>query len=479
MKLTIVPLSTPKNISLAAMEAVKGAKKLFLQTVEHPSCAWIREANIPFESMDALYCGSADFDALSAAVADRLTSLDTDAVYAVPGRGVGANMKAALIKAAAQRNVELSFLPGAGYAEAVLAALPDVAQDDVRVMEASALPRSIDPYITLCVEEIDTPLCAVEVKLVLLEYYPDEYGVFFGHMDEAGAYCVSPLPLYELDRQKAYFAADVLIVPPADFEQLLRHGLEGLVRVMDCLRAPGGCPWDAEQTHESLKKSLIEETYEVLDAIESNDADALCEELGDLLLQIVFHAKIEEELRAFAMRDVTTGIVNKLVYRHPHVFGNVQVDGSAEVLANWEQLKKKEKHQDTLTQAMESIPRGFPALMRAQKLQKKAAGVGFDWENASGALEKLAEESDELNAAIAQDEGEARIFEEAGDLLFSAVNAARLAGCDAELALRGACDKFLKRFTELERSVRADGFDLASLGLPALEERWKRIKKAK
>ncbi|HWQ58460.1 MAG TPA: nucleoside triphosphate pyrophosphohydrolase [Clostridia bacterium] len=478
MKLIVAALSTPGSISCAAEAAVKNANKLFLQTAHHPSAAWIVRAGLSFESMDDLYAEAEDFDALNSAIADRLARSGADAIYAVPGRGVGAALKAKLLKACGEREIELTLLPGIGYAEAALAMAPAVSSGDVRIVEASALPLPLDPYVTLCVEEIDTPLRAREVKLALTEYFPDEHPAYFCHMDAQGSYSVSPIPLYELDRQNAYFAADALVVPAASFERLSRHGLEGLTGVMERLRAPGGCPWDAEQTHESLKKSLVEETYEVLDAIERNDMDALCEELGDLLLQVVFHAQLEAELRSFTMRDVTTGIVNKLVYRHPHVFGDVSVSGSAEVLVNWDQLKKKEKRQDTVSEAMESVPRGFPALMRAQKLQKKAATVGFDWPDASGALDKLAEEADELRTAVGG-EGEARVFEEAGDLLFSAVNAARLAGCDAELALREACDKFLKRFTELERDVTADGLELSKLGIDALNLRWERIKKAK
>ncbi len=479
MKLTVAPLSTPGMISLAARDAILGAQKLFLQTASHPSAAWILSEGIPYESMDALYRESGDFDALNAAIADRLTSCGSDAVYAAPGRGAGTAMKAALVKAARERGVTLAFLPGSGCAEAALAQLPELTPSDARIIEATALPRPVDPYVTLCVEEIDTAVRAAAVKLALAEYYPDDYGVFFFHMDESGAYGMRAIPLFELDRQKAYFAADALVVPAARFERLSRHGLEGLTGVMERLRAPGGCPWDAEQTHESLKKSLLEETHEVLDAIERRDMDALCEELGDLLLQIVFHAQIEAEVREFTVRDVTTGIVNKLVYRHPHVFGEVKVDGAAQVLANWEQLKKKEKRQETLTEAMESIPRSFPALMRAEKLQKKAASVGFDWPDVSGALDKLLEEADELRGALTLREGDARVAEEAGDLLFSAVNAVRLSGCDAELALKAASDKFLTRFAELERNVRADGLDMASLGPAELDRRWERVKRAK
>ena len=188
--------------------------------------------------------------------------------------------------------------------------------------------------------------------------------------------------------------------------------MEGLLRVMKRLRAPGGCPWDAEQTHETLRSDLLEESYEVLDAIDREDEDALCEELGDLMLQVVFHSEIEEELSSFTFRDVCTGIVQKLVYRHPHVFGEEHVQNANEVLVNWENLKKKEKKQETVADMMHAVPHGFPALMRAKKVQKKAAHVGFDWPDARGALDKIEEETRELRDAVALKEGETRITEE-------------------------------------------------------------------
>lgn len=293
-------------------------------------------------------------------------------VYAVPGRGVGQAQLETIRQAAEAAGVQVVLLPASGYAEAALASLPvPFAADSLRILPATALPCRLDPYVPLCVEELDTRMRASEVKLALLEYYPDEFPVWLCTMDDAGDYSVRSLPLYALDRQEGFFAASTLILRAAAFDELSRHGLEGLERVMKRLRAPGGCPWDAEQTHESLRSDLLEEAYEVLDAIDREDADALCEELGDLLLQVVFHAEIEEELRVFNLRDVCTGIVQKLVYRHPHVFGETRVNGSDEVLVNWENLKKKEKHQETVADMMNAVPHGFPALMRAKKVQKK------------------------------------------------------------------------------------------------------------
>lgn len=476
--ITIAPLATPRSISLAVWDAVTHAPCLFLQTSEHPSARRICEAGIPFESMDDLYCAAEDFDALNAAIAARLFSApEEDVVYAVPGRGVGQAQLETIRQAAEAAGVQVVLLPASGYAEAALASLPvPFAADSLRILPATALPCRLDPYVPLCVEELDTRMRASEVKLALLEYYPDEFPVWLCTMDDAGDYSVRSLPLYALDRQEGFFAASTLILRAAAFDELSRHGLEGLERVMKRLRAPGGCPWDAEQTHESLRSDLLEEAYEVLDAIDREDADALCEELGDLLLQVVFHAEIEEELRVFNLRDVCTGIVQKLVYRHPHVFGETRVNGSDEVLVNWENLKKKEKHQETVADMMNAVPHGFPALMRAKKVQKKAAHVGFDWPDPNGALDKIEEETHELREALAQQESEARISEELGDLLFSVVNAARLLHLDGELALAASTEKFVTRFTKMEQLVLSEGLSLEALGLPALDAFWERVK---
>lgn len=475
--ITIAPLATPKSISLAVWDAVTHAPRLFLQTAEHPSARRIVEAGLPFQSMDDLYESAEDFDALAAAIAVRLCACEEDAVYAVPGRGVGTAQLEAIRSAAERSGAHLSILPASGYAEAALAALPaPLPAGDLRILPATALPCRLDPYVPLCIEEIDTRMRASEVKLALLEYYPDEFPVFLCTMDAEGAYTARSLPLYELDRQDGFFAASVLILEAASFDALTRHGVDGLERVMKRLRAPGGCPWDAEQTHESLRGDLLEEAYEVLDAIDREDTDALCEELGDLLLQVVFHAEIEEELSEFNFRDVCTGIVQKLVYRHPHVFGTTRVSGSDEVLVNWENLKKKEKHQETVADMMNAVPRGFPALMRAKKVQKKAAHVGFDWPDANGALDKVEEETQELREAAANGEGEARIAEELGDLLFSVVNAARLLHVDGELALTAATEKFVTRFTKMEQLVLSEGLSLEALSLDALDVFWERVK---
>lgn len=260
-----------------------------------------------------------------------------------------------------------------------------------------------------------------------------------------------------------------------DFEQKNSYTVQDLVDIMRLLREPGGCPWDAEQTHESIKKNLIEETYEVIEAINKGDKALLCEELGDLLMQVVFHAQMEKEIGEFDFDAVCDGVCKKLVERHPHVFGEVTVSGVDDVLINWDDIKRKSKGQKTTTQSMLSVPRELPALMRATKLQKKAADVGFDWSDVSGALDKLEEEIKELRQAIDNDD-RANMTEELGDILFSAVNVSRFIKSDAEEALTAASDKFLARFTTVESLAQERGIDMNASSLEELDRLWDEAK---
>lgn len=474
--ITIAPLSVPGFLSEASREAIYGAKRLFLQSARHPAAKWLVSEGLPFVSMDDLYEKSEDFDALNLEAAKRLLCGE-DAVYAVLGRGAGQAFLTLLRLKAERENARIVCLPGVGFAEAALSAMPMGMGtfDAYFVCAANALPESLDPSRALCVEQLDTSMRAGEVKLALCEFYPDDAPVWLCALDESGAYHAGELALYELDRQKRYGADTVVIVPPARFERLARYGLNDLMQVLERLRAPGGCPWDAEQTHESIRLSAVEEAYEVVDAIDRRDDTALCEELGDLLMQAAFHARLGEERAAFTMRDVTTGIVQKLLYRHPHVFANASVSGSGEVLANWEKLKSAEKGFSTVASAMEAVPKCFPALMRAAKVQKKAANAGFDWNSAADALHKIYEEADELKAAA--EEGPERLKEETGDLLFSAVNVARLLKLDPEEALTEATDKFLSRFKRMETRILEDGKALKDMTLPEMDAYWDAIKK--
>ena len=248
-----------------------------------------------------------------------------------------------------------------------------------------------------------------------------------------------------------------------------RYTYEDLLEIMRILRSPEGCVWDREQDHKSIRRSFIEETYEAVEAIDNEDPVLLQEELGDVLLQVVFHAQIEAEAGRFTMDDVADGVCKKMIYRHPHVFGSVEVKNSDEVLTNWDALKQKEKHQKSTTDALESVARSLPGLIRAEKVQHKAAKVGFDWDDVSGALEKVREETAEVARAVA---GDGDPSEELGDLLFAAVNVARFLKTDPEEAISRTTDKFIRRFAQVEQAARDAGKDLADMSLAEMDALW-------
>ena len=258
-----------------------------------------------------------------------------------------------------------------------------------------------------------------------------------------------------------------------DFQYKDSYDVKDLEEIVRLLRSPGGCPWDAEQTHQSIRRNFLEEAYEAAEAIDEGSPEHLEEELGDVLLQVVMHARMEQEAGRFDLDGVADGICKKLIYRHPHVFGDVAVSGTGEVLSNWEALKRKEKGQATNTDALEAVARSLPALWRAEKVQKKARKAGFDWPDVSGALDKLSEELSELKQAVADG---TNVAEELGDLLFSAVNAARFLKVDPEDALNGATDKFIGRFRRVEAGAAGQGKAMEDMSLAELDQLWDRAK---
>ncbi|MBQ7758630.1 nucleoside triphosphate pyrophosphohydrolase [Anaerotignum sp.] len=255
-----------------------------------------------------------------------------------------------------------------------------------------------------------------------------------------------------------------------------KYTLDDLVQVIKILRGENGCPWDRVQTHESIRMDMLEEAYEAADAIDKGDMENLKEELGDVLMQVVFHAEIEAEKGGFTIEDVIRGICEKMIYRHPHVFGNgdVKVDTAEQVLVNWEELKKKEKHTETQTEVMKNVPDALPALIRARKVQKKAADVGFDFPVTEDALKKVYEEVQELEEAARAENG--NIEEEFGDILFALVNISRFLKINPEFALTKAIKKFINRFEYIEKSALLQGKDLSGMTLEEMDLLWDEAK---
>ena len=259
-----------------------------------------------------------------------------------------------------------------------------------------------------------------------------------------------------------------------DFQCKPSYTVGDLAQIVAILRAPGGCPWDREQTHASIRPNMLEEAYEVCEAIDQNDPDHLKEELGDVLLQVALHAQMERETGSFTLDDVADGICKKLIFRHPHVFGDVHAENADQALDAWDAMKRVEKSQTTYTDTLRAVARALPALWRAGKVQKKAKKAGFDWPDAQGAVDKLSEEIGELQAAMA---GQGDVTEELGDLLFACVNVARFLAVDPEQALTQATDKFTDRFARVEEKARAQGRDMKDMTLSQLDQLWEEAKR--
>ncbi|MBT3319905.1 MAG: nucleoside triphosphate pyrophosphohydrolase [Clostridia bacterium] len=341
----------------------------------------------------------------------------------------------------------------------------------ISLYRAPAFERVTNTDNVLVIDEIDTQTAASELKIKLSRYYDDEHTVFLANAKDGTS---ETLPLYELDSAADYAYYTSVVLPPVPLEKKLRYTFADLVTVMDKLRGKNGCPWDKEQTHDSLKRYLVEESYEVLESIDDNDMNALYDELGDVLLQIVFHAKIAQQHSEFDVSDITSAICNKMITRHTHIFGDAIAHTPHDVIKNWEVIKKEEKNQQSQTDVINGIPKTMPALMRSGKVQHKAAHVGFDFRKVDEAIVKLREEIAEVEADIALGRD---MYDECGDLLFSAVNVVRMLKIEPEIALQKATDKFIERFAHVETLAKKQKIDMHNCDIDQLEELWNNAKK--
>lgn len=260
-----------------------------------------------------------------------------------------------------------------------------------------------------------------------------------------------------------------------NFVRKPQYGYEDLLEIIRLLRSEDGCPWDKAQTHQSIRRGLLEEAYEAAEAIDNDDPALLKEELGDVLMQVVFHADIESDAGRFTIDDVCDGVVKKLLFRHPHVFGSECEDSPESVPVSWDKLKRQEKGQKTVADSMDSVARSLPGLWRAEKLQSKAASAGFEWPDVQGALDKLEEEVAELRRAV--EEG-GDVPEELGDVLFAAVKVGRFCACDPEDAVNGTCEKFIRRFRAVENGAAAQGREVSQLSLEEMTALWNEAKRS-
>ena len=464
-------------LSLETWDVIRQAPKLLLRTAVHPTVEDLRSRGVNFTSYDTFYDQGEDFDSVYRAIADDVVEQArvADIVFAVPGSPMVAEKTVGLIReAAVAAGLPIVVLPGMSFFELLCNRLgidPQQGLTLVDALEVDALPK--DLATGLVITQVFSPLVASELKLALMERLPDEAPVIvarhLGLPDES----VTTVPLFELDRQAGFDHLTSVYAPPASTGGE-RFELDPLVKVMSRLRSPDGCPWDIEQSHATLRRYIIEEVYEVLEAIDEQDPTHLCEELGDLLLQIVFHARMAEEAGDFSMQDVVDTVTEKLIRRHPHVFGDISVQDAAEVIVNWDAIKRREKKQKPKS-ALDGVPQGLPALLRANKLQMKAAKVGFDWDDIAPVWDKVAEELAELRQAAAVG-NPSEIEDELGDVVFAVVNLGRFLGVETEVALNRANNKFSRRFFQVEALLRQQGRKWQELDLAQMDELWLAVK---
>ncbi len=468
MNLTVVTMGpgSREYLTLGAMDRMRAADRLVLRTARSDAARYLSEQGIAYSSLDALYESSEDFDELNAKITAYFTALPDDAnvVYAV------ADAVTDETAAALGDVIPITVFAGVSAAEPLVAAAPQRGQ--IKRCAAYALEVT-DAQHALIVTEIDSRELAGKIKLELLKWYASSHETLFFAPSENAARAYVAVPLEDIDRQKKYDHTCAVLLPPVPVERKERFDLYDLVRVMDILRGENGCPWDKEQTHQSLRPYLIEEAYETAAAIDEEDWTHVADELGDVLLQVVFQASIARSTGTFELSDITSDICAKMISRHRHIFGGETCKTSADVLNRWEQIKREERGFKTASDALMNVPAGLPPLMRAEKVQKKAANVGFDWDSAREALPKIHEEADELLAELIAGRDPT---EETGDLLFSCVNVARLAGVEAETALMRANEKFIRRFKAMETSIKLDGKALEDLTLSEMDVYWNRNK---
>ena len=467
----------PGLLTRRSWEIISSIKEIYLRTDQHPTVSGFPK-ELVIHSFDHFYEEEIPFQQVYQRIAAEIINQakkSPGVVYAVPGDPfVAEETPAMILSHAKQENLSIEIVPGVSFLEPTFAALEMDPLPQLTILDALELQESHFPHFppdqpTLIAQLYSTEI-ASNVKLTLMAVFPNDHDVFLIHDAGTNSEIIEQTPLFEMDRSSKIKNRSAVLIPPLD----QGSSLESFQEIIAHLRAPDGCPWDQEQDHQSLRPNLLEETYEALEAIDANDASAMQEEFGDLLLQIILHAQIASEYGEFTMSDVIRGIYLKIVQRHPHVFEDLKLDQADEVIKNWERIKAEERriNGEIDKSILDGVPSSLPSLTQAQTYQKRAARMGFDWEDLKGVLKKIPEEIQEINDAKEQ----ADLNREIGDLLFSVVNVARWLNIDAESSLRDANRRFKGRFTLVEEKARAEGRELSEMSFEELDKLWEQAK---
>jgi tetrapyrrole methylase family protein/MazG family protein len=463
-----------ESLTIGTLKLLK-AGPLFLRTREHPTVGFLESEGIAFESLDRFYETLDSFEEVYSSIAEFIVTeaVKGDVVYAVPGHPLVAEKSVQLIMEAAKENgIAFRIHPAVSFVDAVTEALGIDPIAGLRIIDALDIENEHPDFSKgTVITQVYSPYVAGRVKLALSQYMEDEAEIVFiraaGTADES----IRKIMLYELDRQKDIDHLTSVYVPKDN----LAYDFYSYLRIVERLRGEDGCPWDKEQTHDSLKRYLIEEAYETLEAIDLDDPDLMSEELGDVLLQVLLHSVIGRQSGEFNIHEVIRLGSEKMIYRHPHVFDKDKDMTSDEVLVQWDELKKKEKNEGSIIDAVSSVSRHYPSLLRAEKVQRKARKYGFDWDDIEPVFAKISEEILEVREAL--DEGNGNdAKKELGDLLFAVVNLSRFIDADPEISLNNTTDRFISRISKMEELISADGVTFKGLGLEELDRYWEKAK---
>lgn len=467
-------------ISQGALEALQSSSRIFLRTEKHPTVDKLKET-IQYTSLDYFYDKEENFENVYSKISEFIVELskEGDLVYAVPGHPRVAEKTVSIIESLArEKNIEVETIASMSFVDAMFNYLAIDPADGFKLVDAFEIENSfIDTNTSMIITQIYDHFIASNIKLKLMEYYDYDQEVCI--VNGAGVKNLEStkyVQLQDLDRCENLFDyLSSLYIPKST--KSVYNTVYDLEKIMNTLRSPSGCDWDKKQTHESLKKYLIEEAYELCQAIDNDDIDEMIEELGDILLQVIFHCQIGQEEGYFDFKEVVSGICKKLIYRHPHVFNNAKIDMDT-FEKTWEELKQEEKGESSITDGLKRIPIYLPALIKAEKIQHKAALVGFDWDNIEDVLKKITEEYKELLDEC--EEGNIKyIKEELGDLLFFIVNLARFLKIDPEEALNFTNHKFVNRFEFMEQSAKKLNRNFEKMTLKEKDELWNKAKENK
>ena len=462
----------PAQLTRQAWEILSSADEIYLRTSQHPVVADL-PASVQIHDFDDVYQQKDSFEQVYQVIVEKILLLGKQkngVVYAVPGHPFIAESTGPEIwRRAKLEGIPVQLVDGLSYIEPVFSALgvdplPNTAIVDALTLSSSYSPQ-FSPDSPALIAQVYSKHVASETKLTLMAQYPDEHPIKLIHAAGTDQQVIEDLPLYAVDQSEQIGLLTCLYLPPLGSSTSF-EGFQGLIAH---LRSPEGCPWDREQTHQTLRSNLLEEAFEAVTAIDQNDAAGMQEELGDLLLQVVLQTQIAAEEGEFNMADVIRGIHTKLVHRHPHVFGEMDLEDSEEVIQNWERIKANERDENGQEEKglLDGIPIAMPALSVAEKYQNRAARVGFDWPTIAGVFDKLQEEIAELREAKTAEEQ----TEELGDLFFALVNLARWLQVDPETALRETNLKFLTRFKVIEAESRRQGIQLLDMSLEEMDTR--------